>query len=203
MICGPLVLAGWSIFAAAGARAGGGATGAAAVTSGVETATSCGLRNGRSRSAIAPETPTTARTTATDATAPALTLPPARGARMAWPSGRSMDLPRSAKPCPRAPDPKANSLRNRLRQIHRPFRVQPAPGAAAGLQRPGALESNCRNLSVPAAWHCLLRPARAAPAYWLSTAFSGLGGKAGSVFSPRSSCSAKMSCRSSFGSGGT
>src|SRR5690242_2346514 len=81
IIWGPPVLDGVSTFGAAtGARGGGAAAGAAAaVTFGVETATSCGLRNGFSRSAIAAETPTTASTTTLAATMPALTLPTARG----------------------------------------------------------------------------------------------------------------------------
>ena len=63
MICGPLALGAASTFgvAIAGWATGAAAGSDAAVTFGVETAAT-GFRNGFSRNAIAPETPTTAST---------------------------------------------------------------------------------------------------------------------------------------------
>jgi carboxyl-terminal processing protease len=89
-----------------------------------------------------------------------------------------------------------------LRLPKRPFDVldvsqAASPGASdcsnAFPRYPITGESNCRNLSAPAASHCFYRSARhhRPASYWLfMTAFSGLGGNDGSVFWPRSSSSA-------------
>ncbi len=160
--------------AGAGSALGVAASGVApATTSGVETASAAGLRNGFSRSAIAAEAPTTASTAS-----PAMTWPlpirlfrAARGAS-ACPSGRSISLS-SAKPHPLV------STRPRFHaRTHKPFpRIklpEPVGSGSIALLRP------CGQTSLAAE-----------QAYWLfMTALSGFGGKVGSVFSPRSNCSA-------------
>ena len=117
-------------------------------------------RDGQTRQSAATDAGRCGRTTGSERGAA-----PAERRRPTCPSGRSMSLVRCVK-----------------------------PAATVGLvSKLLSAESNCRNLSAAGSDRMITRQDAvrlASEPYWFMTALSGFGGKAGSVFTPRSSSSA-------------